>query len=150
MRDEMIGVGCIVHAAAVMVQTVAHYQVAYVHDHVVTAYLVEHPLRNGYVRTLVFYNHAWTQPAVVDHRVAAARHAVELQAYFIAHESCGITQDRCQKMGEMLAHPLFGCQRDETPAKCVVYFKPATDCMTQTACTVGQVQTRKGNALGRG
>lgn len=60
MVEESVGVAGIIHAAAVVVDSVAHDEVIDLHDQIVAADLIEHALGNLNVRALVFNNHART------------------------------------------------------------------------------------------
>ena len=111
LLDERIRLLCIIHAAAVVFQTVAHDEPIYPHHHVVPPDLVEHLLRNADVWPLVFHNHPWLELSVINHRVASSRHAVQVQLYLVPHQRSAEALLRHQEMHEMLANPLLWCQR---------------------------------------
>ena len=82
---ERIGVVGVVHLAAVVLQTVADYQIFHTHYDVVAAYLVEHLLGDVDVRCLVFYDHARMKMLVVKHGVTPLRQPVESKLHLVAH-----------------------------------------------------------------
>ena len=86
LRYESIGLGGIVHAAAVMREPVAHDEVVCLQHHVVSTYLVENILGDIHRGGLVFDDDAWAQCTVIHHRVAPSAHSVEPELHLVGHE----------------------------------------------------------------
>ena len=102
--------GVVVYLTAVVDEAVRDDEVVYLEYHVVAAYLVEYLLGNIHCRGLVLNDDARAERTVVDHRVAPAAHAVELELHLVGHERLGVTLLADEVMYEMLAYPLFGRQ----------------------------------------
>ena len=102
--------GAVVYAAAVVAQAVAHDKVFYLEHHVVAGNLVEHGLRDFYVRSLVFHNHAGAQVLVVKHRVATLFRAVQGELYLVGKQTLRIALKIGQEVYKMLSYPLLRSQ----------------------------------------
>ena len=68
--------GGVVYLATIMVDAIAHNEVVYFQNHVVTGNLIEYGLRNLDTWSLVLYNEAGIQVFVEKNRVATFFRAV--------------------------------------------------------------------------
>lgn len=83
--------------------------------------LVEHFLRDGDVRGFVLDNHAGLQLTGVEYTVGAQHLVATFQLDFVGEQRGRIPLVLDEKMNEMLAHSLFGSERDELPAQHIQY-----------------------------
>ena len=104
-----------------MLQSVAHHQKVDMEQKIVDRNLVEHFLRDGDVRGFVLDNHAGLQLTGVEHTVGAQHLVATFQLDFVGEQRGRIPLVLDEKMNEMLAHPLFGSERDELPAQYIQY-----------------------------
>ena len=109
----------VVNVAAVVGETVAYYYIRY------AQYII---ICHGLLEGLAVDANAWgfvlnygqrLQVAVVDHGVAAARHAVEVDGHLIGHKRGRVILLAYEKMHKVLAHPLLGRQCDITLAQSI-------------------------------
>lgn len=117
-------VGAVDYFDAMMRQAVGDNDVWRFEHNVVAQNLVERLLRDRYRRGLVFDNHQRSGRAREHHCVGAALSAVELEAHLIGRQSGRIAEMVDQEGYEMLADPLFGCQRYELAAQRVENIRP--------------------------
>ena len=101
---------CVIHLAAIVYEPVTHDEVVHMQYHIVPAYLIEHLLGDVHRGSLVLDDDAWAQCAVIYYRIAPAAHTVEFELYLVGHERLGESLIVDEKMYEMLAYPLLGCQ----------------------------------------
>ena len=113
VRGEFVSFPFIVDAAAVMLHPVAHYEPPYLHLHVVSAYLVEHRLCDGYLRCLVFHNHDGAGLCIEDNGVASFPCVVEVKGHLIGYARRIISFLLDEKVYEMLTDPFFWRKNDE-------------------------------------
>ena len=99
-----------------MAQAVADNQVIDPEHKVVATDLVEDLLCDFHRRCLVFHDDARREAAVIDHRVATARHSVQLQLHFVCHQGRRVVLLVRKEVDEVLTNPFFGSQSDVTPA----------------------------------
>ncbi len=91
-----------------MLQAVAYDEIIDVEQHVVDRYLVEHTLRKGNGRSLVFYYHNGLCLAVIQHTVAPQALVANAKLYFVGEQRRRIALVFDKEMDEMLSHPFFG------------------------------------------
>ena len=104
-----------------MLQPVAHHQKVDMEQKIVNRNLVEHFLRDGDVRGFVLDDHAGLKLTGVEHTVGAQHLVATFQLDFVGKQRGRIPLVLDEKMNEMLAHPLFGSERDELPAQHIQY-----------------------------
>ena len=107
-RQKLIRVVGVVDAAAVVIETVAHYEKVDVEQHVVGGNLVEHALRYLHRRRLVLDNHARPQLPVVEHAVGSEPLAAYGERNLVGHERGGVALVAYEPVDEVLAHPFLG------------------------------------------
>ena len=104
-----------------MLQPVAHHQKVDMEQKIVNRNLVEYFLCDGDVRGFVLDDHAGLQFTGVEHTVGAQHLVATFQLDFVGEQRGRIPLVLDEKMNEMLAHPLFGSERDELPAQHIQY-----------------------------
>ena len=102
-----------------MQQSVADNEVIDVQQHVVSRYLVEHPLGQGYCRRLVFDYHYRSRCLVVKHAVAAELLVAGTKFNLVGEQGRRITLVADKEVDEMLAHPFLGRQADVFPPQSI-------------------------------
>ena len=115
--EESVGGGVVVHAAAVVLHAVRHYEVVDVHGVVVAADLLKHALSDFHVWALIFHYHERTQAAVVYHSIASTRHACHADTHFVDHQREGVSFVMMQKRHKVLPHPFLGGEGHEGVAQ---------------------------------
>ena len=114
--EKRIALRSIIDPTAVVAQTVADNQIIDAKYKVVTTDLVEDLLRDFHRGSFVFHDDARRKAAVIDHRIATARHPVQLQLHLVCHQGRRIVLLVRKKVDEVLTYPFFGSQSDVTPA----------------------------------
>lgn len=74
----------VLHAAAVVFQSVADHQIRCFQHHVIPDYLLEHGLSDGYGGGFVFYYGKWAAHTVEKHSVASAQASLRRNATSLA------------------------------------------------------------------
>lgn len=144
----MIGAMGVVHAQAVVLESVAHYEPVHVQTHVVAAYLVEDLLCEGDVRCLVFHYHQRLGLPAEDHRVAALACGAHRDGHLVGDKPCGIALVGDEKMDEMLPHPLLGSECHVFAAQGVEHHR-APACGAEPKVGLGQVESLHSVFFGR-
>ncbi len=76
----------IVNPSAIVLDTVANYQIINVEQCIVDSYLVEHFGSNGYARSLVFDNHSRAHVAAEEHGVGSQVLVADGQLHFVGKQ----------------------------------------------------------------
>ena len=98
----------VVDVTAVVGEAVGDYNIGHTEDAVVTYYLVEYVLRNGYMGGFVLDEHLRIALRIVHHCVATAGHIVECKRNFVTYATGRIAK-MPHKIGyKVLTHPLLG------------------------------------------
>ena len=115
----------VVHAAAIVVEAVAHDEIVDMEQHVVDRNLVENLLLDGDGRGFILDYHTRPERTVVKDAVAAQPLASRTQLNLVGQQRRRIAFVADEKVDEMLADPLFGRQGDIFAAQHVEDGAPA-------------------------
>lgn len=74
---KRVGVVLIVHSDAIVLQSIAYYQIVHMQDKIVSDYLFKDLPAYGNTCRLVFNNNLWNPGPVINHRITPAAHSVE-------------------------------------------------------------------------
>ena len=79
--------------------------------------LIEHLLRDGDMRCLVFDNHPGAELAAVEHAVGTQHLVAAFQLNLVGEQRGRVALVLDEIVYEVLAHPFFGCQCYEAAAQ---------------------------------
>ncbi len=108
--QKRVGILVIVHPAAKMPETIAHYKITRMKHHIVSRYLIEYFLCDCYCRCFIFYYHKRRAVAVEHYCVASTLGIIERQRHLIIHKRSWITEIVGHPGCEMLSHVFLRCQ----------------------------------------
>jgi hypothetical protein len=111
-----VALGCIVYAAAVVGKAIAHDEVGHSEHQIVAIDLIEGLLGQFHVRGFELEDDEGTPFLVVKDGIGALAHTILLKADFMSQPCLGVSQDVCEPMGELLAHPFLGSGLEPTTA----------------------------------
>ena len=104
-----------------MLQSVAHHQVIYVEQEIIYRNLIEHLLRDGDMRRLVFDNHPGAEFAAVEHAVGTQHLVAAFQLNLVGEQRGRVALVLDEIVYEVLAHPFFGRDGYVFPAQHIQY-----------------------------
>ena len=107
----------IVNPSAIVLNTVANYQIINVEQRVVDGYLVEYVGCDGNARSLVFHNHSGAHVAAEEHGVGSQMLFADGQLHLVGKQWGRVAQVVDQVVDKMLPHPLFGSECNIAPPK---------------------------------
>ena len=117
----------IVNPSAIVLNTVANYQIINVEQRVVDGYLVEYVGCDGNARSLVFHNHPGAHVAAEEHGVGSQMLFADGQLHLVGKQWGRVAQVVDQVVDKMLPHPLFGSECNIAPPKNVENLHPLAD-----------------------